>query len=90
MLKVKYSEKFLKDIKKLKNNKIYHQIKKVCFEEVPKLEDFSLIKHLKKIQGYNNYYRFRIGDYRIGLKLEENTIYMMRVLQRNEIYKYFP
>jgi mRNA-degrading endonuclease RelE of RelBE toxin-antitoxin system len=90
MLNIEYSERFLKDLKKLRNNKIYNQIKELCFEKLPAFENLSSIKNLKKIQGHTNYYRIRIGNHRIGIKIEGNTIFIMRVLHRREIYKYFP
>ncbi len=90
MLKVEYAERFLKDLKKLRKNKIYDEIKDVCFERLPMYEDLRLIPHLKKMEGYRNYYRIRVGEYRIGLKARGKEIVLMRVLHRKQIYKYFP
>ena len=63
----------------------------MVFEEIPWLDDISCIKNMKKIRGYNGYYRIRIGVYRIGFKIESgNTIIFYRVKNRNDIYKIFP
>lgn len=51
------------------------------------LEDLSSVK---KLGGGDNYYRIRVGDYRIGLALEDETIVFVRCLHRREIYRYFP
>ncbi len=48
------------------------------------------IPHLKKMKGYKNAYRIRFGDYRIGFLFENNSIVLSRVMNRNEIYRYFP
>ena len=48
------------------------------------------IPSLKKMKGKGNYYRIRIGDYRMGLMLEKDTFVIVRVLPRKEIYRYFP
>ena len=32
----------------------------------------------------------RIKDYRIGLYFNEETLYLVRILHRKEIYKFFP
>ena len=32
----------------------------------------------------------RFGDYRAGLKLENDTLYFERILHRKEIYKFYP
>ena len=45
---------------------------------------------MKKIKRDNNAYRLRVGDYRIGFFLEEDTIIFSRVLHRKEIYRFFP
>jgi len=90
MIKIEYSEPFLKDLKKLKKTTNYSTIKKLCFEELPQYKSLSHIKNLKKIQGYKKYYRIRVGDYRVGLKDEGDTIVAMRVLHRKDIYRSFP
>ncbi|MBP1468695.1 type II toxin-antitoxin system RelE/ParE family toxin [Candidatus Chloroploca sp. M-50] len=36
------------------------------------------------------YYRIRIGDYRLGLFVEDDTITVVRFLHRRDIYRYFP
>jgi len=57
-------------------------------EELNKLKDFK--RDLKKLRSGKNFWRIRIGDYRIGLEIEGNTLIFVRILQRKEIYKYFP
>ena len=76
-----------KNIEKLE---IYSEIKNFCFTGLYNYNNIFEIQNLKKIAGHKNYYRLRLRDFRIGLKLENNTIYLMRVLHRKEIYKYFP
>lgn len=44
---------------------------------------------VKKLQGYEYFYRLRIGDYRIIYKLNGNTIIVSDVLPRGEAYKRF-
>jgi mRNA interferase RelE/StbE len=53
------------------------------------------INGLKKIQGYETYYRIRLGDYRLGIEIieegaKEDGVYFIRFLHRKDIYKYFP
>jgi len=54
------------------------------------MQDISQISGLKKIRGHKRYYRIKIGGYRIGIEIRENTIVFMRVLHRKDIYRYFP
>lgn len=43
---------------------------------------------IKRLQGYNNYYRLRIGDLRVIYSIAENTITVIAVLPRGEVYKH--
>ena len=44
----------------------------------------------KKLKGYKNLWRIRIGDYRIGLEYRNSKVIFRRILLRKDIYKYFP
>ena len=46
----------------------------------------------KKIKGKRNenYYRIRIGKYRIGCKYIQPNILLMTLMSRGDIYKHFP
>lgn len=44
----------------------------------------------KKLTGFKNAYRIRMGEYRIGFVFENGTIELIRILGRKDIYKYFP
>lgn len=48
------------------------------------------IPNLKKMRGRTSFYRVRIGDYRVGITIESNTVTFVRCLNRAEIYKHFP
>jgi len=48
------------------------------------------VDHVRKLQGYSNYYRVRSGDYRLGIKVAENHIEVIRFLHRKDIYRRFP
>ena len=43
-------------------------------------------KYLKKLVGYP-YYRLRVGDYRVIIQLEEDSIIVLRIGHRKNIYK---
>jgi mRNA interferase RelE/StbE len=48
------------------------------------------IRSLEKLTGFKEYFRIRIGDYRIGIKILDNEVYFLDVGHRKEIYKRFP
>jgi len=87
---LKFENSFKRDLKKIKDKNILEEVKKMInnLEELNKLKDFK--GDLKKLRSGKNFWRIRIGDYRIGLEIEGNTLIFVRILQRKEIYKYFP
>ncbi|MEH2232983.1 MAG: type II toxin-antitoxin system RelE/ParE family toxin [Nostoc sp.] len=85
-----YLLSFIKDLKVLKSTSYYETIKTLAFEEIPQILIFEEITNLKKLQGYENAYRIRVGDYRIGLIFDGETVLFQRVLHRKDIYRYFP
>ncbi|HKO81449.1 MAG TPA: hypothetical protein VJU78_13685 [Chitinophagaceae bacterium] len=52
-----------------------------------KLSDLS---SCKKLIGFKNAYRILLGSYRIGFFFENETVELVRILNRKDIYKYFP
>ncbi|MEB3229956.1 MAG: type II toxin-antitoxin system RelE/ParE family toxin [Leptolyngbyaceae bacterium] len=43
-----------------------------------------------KMKGYDNFYRVRIGNHRVGIQVIEDEVIFVRVLHRRDIYRYFP
>ena len=82
--------KSIKDLKALKSTPYYESIKKFTFEEIIEISSFEEITNIKKLQGYDNAYRIPIGDYRLGIIFDSETLIFERVLHRKEIYRYFP
>ena len=85
-----YKKTFLKDLANLPP--VYRErIEKLVFEAIPELDNIFGALDIKKMRGYKDYYRIRIGNYRIGCMVEaENRIIFYRVKSRNDIYKVFP
>jgi len=89
-MKTQYQPSFIKDLKALKSSSLFESIKKIVFEDIPNYKSLNQIAHLKKIKGANNTYRIRLGDYHIGIILDQDTIIFGRVLHRKDIYRNFP
>lgn len=45
---------------------------------------------IKKLAGFKDYYRIRLGQYRIELKQEKPKVILICVMERSQIYKAFP
>lgn len=89
-MKLEYRQLFLKDLKKLKKQPIYSQIYQLAFDELLQINTLQDIQNVKAMVGYSNRYRIRVGDYRIGIELNGDTLELSRVLHRKEFYRYFP
>lgn len=65
---------------------------KVVYESLVTCKKLSEITHLEKLVAKNrNYFRVRIGSYRLGLELKEGgEIELLALLHRKEIYRFSP
>ncbi|MEW6606563.1 MAG: type II toxin-antitoxin system RelE/ParE family toxin [bacterium] len=89
-MKILYRELFLKDLKELKKQPIYKQIVELAFTTLPKVKTLREVWGIKAMKRYPKRYRIRVGNYRIGIEVKDDTIEIMRVLHRGEFYRYFP
>ncbi|MFC1851712.1 type II toxin-antitoxin system RelE/ParE family toxin [candidate division CSSED10-310 bacterium] len=88
-MEIRYEKSFERDLRKVKNKSVKNKIKEKI-DEIKEVDNFASLSGIKKIRGYENYYRVRIGNFRIGIELKENIIILARILDRKDIYKYFP
>lgn len=88
-MKVIFLEKFSKDLDKLKDYKARQTIKNAILK-IEKAPSLQKITGLKRLKGEKEAYRLRVGNYRIGLYIREDTVEMARVAHRKDIYDIFP
>ena len=88
-MEVEFLSKFNKDLSKITSRSIKGQIKQVI-QDVESANSVRSVPQIKKLKGFKNAYRIRIGDYRIGLFIEGKTAEFARVIHRREIYRLFP
>jgi mRNA interferase RelE/StbE len=82
---VYFERKTLKNLKKLDKT-----LKSRILEALRTLRDegFSRKLDIKKLKGYKNHYRLRIGHYRILFELQKpKTIIIHAILPREKAYK---
>ena len=84
-MKIKFESKFSKDLRKIKDQKLLSQIK-IVINECKLAQTLDDIKNLKKLKGYQTFYRIKIGDYRIGMAFINDEFIFTRFLHRREIY----
>ena len=88
-MKTEFKSSFAKDLRAIRDNNLLGRVRAVL-ENVEQTETLKDVPHVTKLQGEGEYYRIRVGDYRIGILLEGETVVFVRCLNRREIYRYFP
>lgn len=90
MWKVEYTRRFLKELATLPAE-LQNRVEPIVFEELESENPFEL-GYLQKLKGYSDKYKIRVGDYRIGITVEQetNTLICERIAHRKDIYKIFP
>ena len=88
-MKTQFRASFAKDLRNIKNRDSLKRIKETI-EQVEKAQSAQDMPNLKKLKGGSNYYRIRVGEYRVGLIIESDMVTFVRCLHRKEIYRYFP
>ena len=88
-MKVSYRKKFLKQLAQLPSA-TRSQVEKFVFEELPNAVSIAEVGSIEKMQGYREFYKARFGSYRVGMKVEADGLVLQVVMDRKDIYKFFP
>jgi mRNA interferase RelE/StbE len=89
-VKTTFKKSFAKDLKTYSRDEtLLARIQEIILE-VEAVDSITSIKNLKKLKAEGAYYRIRVGNYRIGLIIENEIVTFVRVLHRSQIYRYFP
>ncbi|MCS6806512.1 MAG: type II toxin-antitoxin system RelE/ParE family toxin [Acidobacteriota bacterium] len=88
-MKAQFKASFARDLQSIREKATLKRIQE-AIEQVEQARSLQEITNLKKLKGGGNYYRIRIGEYRIGIIVEGDAITFVRCLHRKEIYRYFP
>jgi mRNA interferase RelE/StbE len=84
-----FKESFARDLKAVKQKRMLPRIREVI-DAVRDAPDLQSIPNIRKLNDPGNYYRIRVGDYRLGIKVEKDEVTFVRCLHRRDIYRYFP
>ena len=72
-MKIEYKKKFLKKLSKLPTE-YADTIEEFVFDIFPTYDNLSEIGKVEKMTGYKDYFKIRFGDYRVGVKKENDSI----------------
>ena len=88
-MQVTFRSSFLRDLKKIKDQRLLDRIDR-AIESGEQATDLHELSDLKKLSGFHDFYRIRIGDYHLGIALADKAIEFVRCLPRKEMYRFFP
>ena len=88
-MKFRLNKQVQKDLRRIDNRKLFIQFREFL-KEVGEASSLNDLSGIKKIKGERVYFRYRLGDYRVGFKIEDNEILILKVAHRKDIYRYFP
>jgi mRNA interferase RelE/StbE len=80
----------LKELARLPDT-VRERVERLAFGDDIKRDPY-LAGRAQKLTGYDTYYKIRVGDYRVGVRIDlgAQTVEFQRVLHRREIYRKFP
>lgn len=86
---VKIDKSLQKDLKKINDQ----SVKSTLADTILNIQNVSKptdIQNIKKLKGAKNFYRVRMGSYRLGMIIKGEEVTLIRLLHRKDIYKFFP
>jgi len=86
-MKTAFRTSFDRDLQKINDCALQERIQEVI-EQVEDAEAIHEVHNVKKLR--DKYFRIRVGGYRIGVEVEEDTVEFIRCLPRKDLYRNFP
>ena len=89
-MRFRIEKSFDRDVDRIKDKKVLRKLR-TFISMIENADTIHEITHIKKIEGYESYYRMKVGDYRLGMEMVSNKeVVLIRFLHRKDIYRYFP
>ena len=88
-MELRYRPRFQRDLRQIADNDLNLRIERVI-EALKAASTLSEVSNVRRVTGWERYYRIRVGSYRIGIELEGNVVVLHRFGHRREIYRIFP
>jgi len=88
-MKVRYRKRFLKQLAELPSGP-RSRVEQFVFEVVPNAPTMEYMTNIQKMRGYRCFFKAGFGPYRVGMELDGDTLIFQVVMDRKEIYRFFP
>jgi len=89
-MKTEFTKSFARDLRVRRNDGNFLNRVREIIEQVESANAIIDIRNLRKLKSESNYYRIRLGNYRIGVRVQKDLVIFVRALHRKDIYRYFP
>lgn len=88
-MKTDFRRVFVRDLEQVRDRALRRRVQEVI-EQVEGAGALQEMRGARKLQGSGQFYRIRVGSYRLGLALEGDVVVFVRFLHRKDIYRHFP
>ena len=88
-METRFESSFNRDLRRTRNSDLRRRVLQ-AIENVESASRISEVPGIRRIRARGNFYRIRVGDYRIGLEVEGNLAILERFAHRSEIYQDWP
>ena len=88
-MQIEITHKFQKQVEGCKDRRQRSKVLRII-EAVSESDNMNKFPNLKKLTSHKNIYRIRMGDYRLGVVIDNNIVIFAAFDKRNDIYKHFP
>ena len=77
-MRVVFKNSFAKDLKKVKDQNLKQMVISII-ETIEQAKGLAQLSNTKKLKGDDRYYRIKLGDYRIGIIIEDDVVTFVRL-----------
>ena len=88
-MRVRYRSRFDRELRRTRNPALRRRVESEI-EDLKAASTISEIPGIKRMRASGNFYRMRIGSYRIGLEVEGDVVILVRFGHRGDFYRSFP
>ncbi len=88
-MEIRYRTSFGRDLRRERNSDLRRRVERIV-EQLQRAPSVASVPSLASMRGYANHYRIRVGDYRLGIIVDDDTVILVRLLHRRDIYRHFP
>jgi len=88
-MKVEFHKSFERDLRRVRDRNLLERVEAVLVE-LEGSETLDSISNIKAMKGHPDYFRVRIGDFRLGFRRIDDGVRIIRFVSRGDIYRKFP